>query len=377
MAHERGVHPVPIPRTMGWGHGTPCRFLQGSSEEPAAMTDAYAKHSPRRRPVSAKALISLILALMAPVVAAQEQSQSPDVDRLLSAIVGVRAQVPADARTATALGTAREGSGVVIDASGLIVTIGYLILEASRVEVRVDEGQAHPAEILAYDHETGLGLLRTDEPLHVPPMRLGDSERLTPGDQLLVAGFGGRQAARPALVVSRREFAGYWEYLLENAIFTAPPYPLFGGAALMDSEGELVGIGSLMVADAYPGDRPLPGNMFVPVNRLKSVLGDLLTSGRSTAARRPWLGVYLSEVDGLLIVQRLAAEGPAAAAGVQAGDIILGVHGSPVTSMADFYRKLWAAGSPGDPVSLTLLKGTEMHELNVTASDRYDWLRLR
>ena len=178
------------------------------------------------------------------------------------------------------------------------------------------------------------------------------------------------------MLVSRREFAGYWEYLLDNALFTSPPYPLFGGAALIDPEGELVGIGSLVVADAYPGEQPLPGNMFVPVNRLKTVLGDLLTAGRSTAVQRPWLGVYVSEVDGLVIVQRLAAEGPAAVAGVQAGDIILGVHGQPVTSLADFYRKLWAVGEPGDQVPLTVLKGAQMHEVNVTARDRYDWLRL-
>jgi S1-C subfamily serine protease len=192
-----------------------------------------------------------------------------------------------------------------------------------------------------------------------------------------VSGFGGRLAARPAVLVSRRDFAGYWEYLLENAIFTAPPYPLFGGAALIDSQGELVGIGSLVVADAYPGDQPLPGNMFLPVDRLKGVLGDLLTVGRSTAASRPWLGLYVSEVDSLLMVSRLAVDGPAAAAGMQPGDIILGVAGQPLASMADFYRKLWAVGEPGDKVLLTVLKGAEIHEVSITAGDRYEWLHLK
>jgi S1-C subfamily serine protease len=322
------------------------------------------------------ALLPALLLLVAPASGGQEQAAPIGVDQLLSAVVGIRARVPADARTAAALGTERTGSGVVIDANGLIVTIGYLILEANRVEVLAGEGRMLPAEILAYDHETGIGLLRTVEPVDVVPMRLGDSSRLGEGDQLLVSGFGGRLAARPAVLVSRREFAGYWEYLLENAIFTAPPYPLFGGAALVDSAGELVGIGSLVVADAHPGDQPLPGNMFVPVNRLKGVLGDLLTAGRSTTMR-PWLGVYLSEVDSLLIVQRLAADGPAAGAGVQPGDIILGVDGQPVKSMADFYRKLWAVGAPGDKVPLTILKGAQMHEVSVTARDRYDWLRLQ
>ena len=307
----------------------------------------------------------------------QERSTAPDVDQLLAAIVGVRARVPEHARTAQALGTERAGSGVLIDGNGLIVTIGYLILEATHVEVMITEDRILQASILAYDHETGFGLLRASEPIDVAPMRLGESAGLEQGDQLLVSGFGGRLAARPAVLVSRRDFAGYWEYLLENAIFTAPPYPLFGGAALIDSQGELVGIGSLVVADAYPGDQPLPGNMFLPVDRLKGVLGDLLTVGRSTAASRPWLGLYVSEVDNLLIVRRLAVDGPAAAAGVQPGDIILGVAGQPVVSMADFYRKLWAVGEPGDKVLLTVLKGAKMHEVSITAGNRYEWLHLK
>ncbi len=322
------------------------------------------------------AVLALLL-LLAPLAASgQQPPRSPSADRLLAAVVGLRASVPADARTADTLGTEREGSGIVIDASGLIVTIGYLILEASRVEVRVGEARAVPAEILAYDHETGFGLLRASAPVDVTPMRLGTSATIGEGDRLLVSGFGGPLAARGAVVVSRRDFVGYWEYLLERAIFTAPPYPLFGGAALIDGQGELVGIGSLVVADAYEGEQPLPGNMFVPVDRLKEVLADLLTSGRSSNPSRPWLGIYASEIDGLVMVRRLASDGPAANAGVQPGDVIIGVAGRPVTSMADFYRKLWAAAKPGDRVPLTILKGADIEELEVTAGDRYRWLRL-
>jgi S1-C subfamily serine protease len=320
----------------------------------------------------------LVVALAAPPSAyGREQSTPPGVDTLLTAIVGVRATVPEDARTAEALGTQRAGSGILIDGNGLIVTVGYLILEASHVQVMVAENTVLDAEILAYDHDSGFGLLRASEPIDAAPMGLGESSGLGQGDQLLVSGFGGRHAARPAVLVSRRDYAGYWEYLLENAIFTAPPYPLFSGAALVNGQGELVGIGSLMVADAYRGDQTLPGNMFLPVDRLKSVLGDLLTAGRSTAASRPWLGLYLSEVDSLLMVRRLAVDGPAAGSAMQPGDIILGVSGQPVTSMADFYRKLWAVGGPGDKVLLTVLKGARVQEVSITAGDRYTWLRLR
>lgn len=319
----------------------------------------------------------LCICLLLPLASlGQERATPPGVDQLLSAIVGIRARVPENARTADTLGTERTGSGIVIDGNGLIVTIGYLILEAKHVEVTVAGDKVLEAAILAYDHETGIGLLRAKEPIAVTPMRLGDSAGLARGAQLLVSGYGGRKAARPAVLVARRDFAGYWEYLLENAIFTAPPYPLFGGAALVNAQGELVGIGSLVVADAFRGVQPLPGNMFVPVERLKSALGDLLTTGRSMPVSRPWLGVYLSEVDGLLIVRKLAADGPAAGAGMQPGDIIIGVAGQPVASMADFYRKLWSSGNPGDAVELTVLKGARLHQVNVVAGDRYQWLRL-
>lgn len=320
----------------------------------------------------------LALILLTPSAAmGQETPAVPSAGELLAAVVGVRAQVPAHARTAEALGTERTGSGVVIDGNGLIVTIGYLVLEASRVEVVVGRGEVLSAEILAYDHETGFGLLRASAPIEVTPMRLGDSAGLAEGDQLIVSGYGGPLAARAAVLVSRRDFAGYWEYLLEDAIFTSPPYPLFGGAALVNAHGELVGIGSLVVADAYDGDQPLPGNMFVPVDLLKEAIADLLTAGRSSSAPRPWLGVYLSEVDGLILVRRLAADGPAAGAGLQPGDIIVGVAGEAVASMADFYRKLWAAGAPGDEVALTVLKGANVQELSITAGDRYEWLHLQ
>ncbi|MDX1434173.1 MAG: S1C family serine protease, partial [Gammaproteobacteria bacterium] len=183
--------------------------------------------------------------------------------------------------------------------------------------------------------------------------------------------------ARPAVLVARRDFAGYWEYLLENALFTWPPHPLFGGAALVTQAGELVGIGSLAVRDAYREEATLPGNMFIPVDRLKSVLADLLVSGRSATRSRPWLGVYTEEIEGRLLVRRIAEEGPAAAAGIAAGDIIVGVSGMPVTSLEDFYRKVWALGDAGAVVPLTVLKGGQLAELEVTSGDRYQWLRLR
>jgi len=299
------------------------------------------------------------------------------VDELLTAVVGIHATVPAQARTAGSLGRERVGSGVLIDSNGLIVTIGYLILEAEQVEIVLPDGELVPVKLLAYDYETGFGLLRATADVNIRPMELGSSTGLTLGEKMLIASYGGSQTVRPAMFVGEREFAGYWEYLLEDALFTVPPYPRFGGAALITPSGKLIGIGSLAISVAIDGELTVPGNMFLPIDRLKSVLGDLLTDGRSSGPRKPWLGIYTEEVEDGLLVQRVADDGPAMAAGIEPGDIIVAAGGNPVVSMADFYRKVWAQGEPGDMVSITVIKGTDVYEIAIRSGDRYQWLHLQ
>ncbi len=295
----------------------------------------------------------------------------------LDAVVGVRAVVPADARTAAVLGTERAGSGVVIGADGLVLTVGYLILEAIEAEIVLADQRVVPAEVVAYDYETGFGLLRALSPLVITPIELGRSADLAERDEVLVAGFGGPEQVIGAVVVSRRDFAGYWEYLLPNAIFTAPPHRAFGGAALIGPDGRLLGIGSLIVGDAAEPETPMPGNMFVPVDALEPIFQDLLEYGRSRAPPRPWLGLYSEDLRGHVFVNRVAPSGPAAKAGVAAGDIIVAVKGEPVRDMADFYRKLWALGQAGIEVPLTLLTAKGIAEVAVQSADRYDFLKLK
>lgn len=343
-------------------------------------------HGPTQKPVSpitqqrftynaaVASVLGAALALMAAVANAQDID--PKFGEVLSAVVAVHAEVPTTARTAGVLGTEREGSGVVIDANGLIVTIGYLILEAAHADITLADGKKVPVDIVGYDNSTGFGLLRAAQPIDVVPMKLGKSADLAESARVLVSSYGGAEAARPAIVVSRRAFAGYWEYLLENAIFTSPPYPNFGGAALISSEGELLGIGSLVVGDALRGDRQVPGNMFVPIDNLKAIMKDLLAVGHSSGPPRPWLGIYTEEIRGRLFVTRVATEGPAVRAGIQEGDIIVAIGDSAISSMADFYRKLWARGAAGIDVPLTVLKGAKLVNVTIRSGNRYQWLRL-
>ncbi|MEQ8354904.1 MAG: S1C family serine protease [Kiloniellaceae bacterium] len=292
----------------------------------------------------------------------------------LNAVVGVRAEVPPNARTARTLGTERQGGGVVIGEDGLVLTIGYLIMEAVRTEIVAQDGSVIPANVVAYDYETGFGLLRPLGKLNATPIELGDSTKLPTETKVLVAGPDGPS---PALVVSRREFAGYWEYLLPDAIFTSPPYRSFGGAALIGADGRLLGIGSLIVDDAAMPGETLPGNMFVPVSALAPIMDDLLREGRSTKASRPWLGLYTQELRGHVLINRVAPGGPAAQAGVEANAIITAVGGRSVSTLAEFYRAIWVLGEAGVPVPLTLLdSGRGAREVVVTSGNRYDYLKL-
>lgn len=316
---------------------------------------------------------AVILALLAGGPAADGGGTS--VPEVLGGVVGVRAQVPDTARTARTLGTERVGSGVLIDTNGLIVTIGYLILEAHSAKVLLANGDQLPAEIVGYDYASGFGLLRAIGPVDLRPIRLGNSRSLKQDTPVIVASFGGARGVQPALVTSRRDFAGYWEYLLADAIFTAPPHPAFGGAALLDDEGRLLGIGSLAVNDAQSGEY-LPGNMFVPIDRLMATMADLLTDGRPQTPAKPWLGIYTEEAREKLFVARVASDGPAQRAGVVRGDIIVKVAGQNIDSLADFYRKVWALGDAGVKVPLTVLSGSEIKQVEVRSADRYGWLRL-
>lgn len=291
------------------------------------------------------------------------------------AVVGIKVKALPNARSNQTLGSERTGSGVLFGKQGLVLTIGYLILEADQVEITTSQGRTVPATVAAYDPATGFGLLRPFVPLDVKPIALGTSSKVDALDRLLVAAVGGDDSLSVATVVSRRQFAGYWEYLIDGAIFTSPPRADFGGAALINREGELVGIGSLFVMDAMtPGER-LPGNMFVPIDLLKPVLDEMIATGRQKGGARPWIGVNSLEENGRLKVVRVSSDSPAERAGIVPGDIILGLSGEKVERLSDFYQRLWSSGAPGVEVILKVLKGTEVRDVPIRSIDRFELMR--
>jgi serine protease Do len=310
-------------------------------------------------------------------VQAKDGGVKPDkeAEAMISAVVRVKMKAIAGARSNSSLGSTRDGTGIVIDAKGHILTIGYIVIEADSIEVTTQDGRTLPATLVGYDHATGFGLLRATAPLKVEPIALGDPGKLEVRDPVMVLPAGGREAATFAYVVSRRGFTGSWEYMLDSAIFTSPPTLQWAGAALVDREGKLVGVGSLLVRNTVEADSPLPGNMFVPVDILKPILADLIAKGRRAGPSRPWLGIATEPAQGRLFVTRVSPDGPADRAGIHAGDILLGVGAEPVKTHEDLYRRMWALGPAGIDVPLRVLQGADVRELKVHSIDRFEYFK--
>ncbi len=297
-----------------------------------------------------------------------------DLERALGALVLLRVEVPEDAFTAQILGTERLGNGVVIGEDGLILTIGYLVTEASSIWITTAQGAVLAGHPLAYDQATGFGLVMPLGRLGAPPLARGSAARARVGDDVMVAGHGGRAHALKGQLFDKREFAGYWEYVLDEALFAAPAHPQWGGTALIGADGRLLGIGSLLVEEKH-NDKAVQGNMFVPVDLLEPILEDLVKRGRSRRAARPWLGMYTTEIGAKLVVAGLASGGPADRAGVKLGDVVVGVAGEPPRGLADLFRRVWALGPAGVEVPLTVARSGKRQDMRLATIDRTDFLK--
>ena len=296
-----------------------------------------------------------------------------DLDRALASVVGLHSIIPSDAFSAETLGTERAGNGVLID-DGLVLTIGYLITEAESVWLHLGDGRVVEGHALGLDFESGFGLVQALGRLDVDPLPIGSSAATRIGDNVIVGGAGGRTRSVASQIAAKQEFAGYWEYLLDESIFTYPSHPNWGGTGLISNTGELIGIGSLQL-EREKGGKAEHVNMVVPIDLLKPVLTDLRKFGRVNKPARPWLGMYTTEIDDRVVVVGIAGKGPAARAELKTGDVILAIAGETVTSQTEFYRKLWSLGSAGVDVPLTVYHEGVTFDVTLTSIDRAKLLK--
>lgn len=301
------------------------------------------------------------------------------MSRANAAVVGIQASAVQGARSAQTLGSERQGSGVVIGPDGLVLTIGYLVLEAQTIEIITQDNRTVPATAIGYDVATGFGLVRPLLPLRgVAPVALGSVLDLKPGEPLMAAtgatSKGGEADVSMTQLVSTRSFSGTWEYHIDTALFTSPPVSAgrgnHSGAPLFNRRGELVGIGSLLVMNAARNDERMPGNMFVPVDLLKPILLEMQRSGSSRQSHRPWLGLTSSEQNGRVQIMRVSPDSPAEQAGLISGETVLAVDGTEVSTLEAFYKKLWDRAAPDAPVTLTLRQGDAVRSVVLQPQDR-------
>jgi len=297
-----------------------------------------------------------------------------DLELAVEAVVGVTAIIPEDAMTADVLGTERSGNGVMIG-DGLVLTIGYLVTEAETIWLSLADGTTVQGHVLGYDQETGFGLIQALARLPQPGLKLGDSDKTLIGEKVVVCGFGGRDQSVAAEVVTKQEFAGYWEYVLDEAIFTAPAHPHWGGTAVVNQNGELIGIGSLQVQHAEVGNENVDLNMIVPINLLKPILDDLRTIGKRSTPARPWIGVYAADIDDNIVVAGIASGGPADDADLNIGDIILAVNGHEVSELGQFFRYIWDLGEAGVEIPLQIHREGQSMDVVLQSIDRRDLLK--
>jgi S1-C subfamily serine protease len=298
-----------------------------------------------------------------------------DLDAALSAVVSLRSRVPADAFTAEVLGCERAGNGVVIDEKGIVLTIGYLITEAEEIWLTSNSGRVVAGHPLAFDQVTGFGLVQALGGLDLPALPLGQTRDAMIGTRVIAAGAGGSVHSLAAFIAGKQEFAGHWEYVLDEALFTVPAHPFWGGTGLIGPKGDLLGIGSLQLQQAREDGSSVPLNMYVPIDILKPILNDMVTYGRPNRPPRPWLGLYATEIDDHIVIAGISGRGPAAKADLQQGDIVLKVGGSEVTGLANLFRKIWSLGEAGVEVPMTVARDGTSIELRVASGDRTKFLK--
>jgi S1-C subfamily serine protease len=332
-------------------------------------------------------MLTLATLMLAPIVALSAPTSAPErrlnpgeisslpsfVRRVEPAIVGLRVRNSESAASSSRLGSRRFGSGVIFDARGYALTVSYLLLDAIEVEARGRDGRTVAARVVGFDLDTGLGVVKLEGEGPWPVAALGDSREVAAGARTGTVGVDEDNdlVQVTGAVNAVRRFSAYWEYMLDRAIIVSPASPQWGGSAVVNDRGELIGIASLRLGD------PPHVNLAIPIEKFVPVKDELIDSGRvASRPPRPWLGLYTIAMPAGLFVSELSPVGPASRAGFRQGDRILKVNGVAVASQEEFYEQLWSRRA-GDLIELSVQRDNQVRTISVPSVDRHRLFEVR
>jgi len=289
---------------------------------------------------------------------------------LLGAVVNLHAMVPRAHPSSRILGNERMGSGVIVDPSGLVLTVNYVVMGASTVDVGFLKGRRVKAEVVAQDFEVGLALVRVKrQGLTAVPLAGGTD--LTCGEPVIAVASTGPQERRISggLVTYLGEFEAYWEYLLEHGIVSSAQNPGFGGGGLFSMTGALLGVVYL------PLNEIVRCSLAIPVDNYREHASELLRYGRVVSRpKRAWLGVFAHALEEGVVVAGVVPDGPGDRSGLQEGDLIVSLNAEEVGNRRDFYLSLWRH-EPGEPLTLEVMRDNKVRRFEVKGGDRAYFFR--
>src|SRR6266403_1443453 len=292
------------------------------------------------------------------------------VRHLLQSVVYIHTTVSRDHPSTRILGNERLGSGVVVDASGLILTVNYVVMGAQTISVAFQKGRRAKAEIVAQDFEIGTALIKVNRQGLIAA-EIGTGDVVERSDEVVLLGAMQPQERRATggFVTYVGEFEAYWEYLIDRGIISNAPNPGYGGGGLFTMTGRLAGTVSLNLNEIARSSLP------IPVGFYRSHRDEMVRYGRVVSRpRRAWLGIFAHMVEEAVVIAAVAPEGPGDRGGLQAGDLIVSLNAEEVGSRRDLYMSLWRH-EPGEALTLEVMRDNKMRRFEVKGGDRAHFFR--
>ena len=292
------------------------------------------------------------------------------LEKALRATVGVHTHIPPNhVSNAIGLGTDRRGTGTVVSSDGLVLTIHYLLLGATKVIVTLPNGEQRDATIVGKDYSTGLGLLKIDGANH-PHLEVVSSGNSVVGEDVFtVASLGSdKRCADNGMITYLGPFDAVWEFVLDRSICVTATSLNLGlpGGPILNRRVQVIGVSYLNFTD--PG-RPILG---IPGEYYLNIRDELARHGRVSKPQRAYLGVVSYTLRDHVIIANVMPGGPGEKAGLKQGDLVLAIDGKDISERRLLYEGL--RDHPiADTIQLKVLRNNRIFLLEIPAVRAEDY----